>query len=101
MPPAGISLRRQVVDAADIFFGERFFGRQHARHALGRDADHFVRNFAGEIQLMQTEQNGHVPLPGQLFQDAQQFHFALDIQKRRTLCQGQPYGLQDWCQLQR
>ena len=36
---------------------------------------------------MQTEQNGHVPLPGQLFQDAQQFHFALDIQKRRRLIQ--------------
>ena len=82
-----VFLRCQVVDAADIFFGERFFGRQHTGNSLGRDADHFVRNFAGEIQLMQTEQNGHVLLPGQLFQDAQQFHFALDIQKRRRLIQ--------------
>ena len=37
-------------------------------------------NGAGKSTLLKT-------LAGQLFQDAQQFHFALDIQKRRRLIQ--------------
>ena len=82
-----ILLFAEGVDAAEVLFGEGFFRREDAGNARRRDADHLVRNFFRQLQLMEAEDDGEVLLPGKARQDAQQLGLALDVQKRRGLVQ--------------
>ena len=77
----------QSINFADVFPGKGFFRCHDVRDARRRDADDLVGNFLRQLQLVEAEDDGHLFVPGEAFQDGQQFGLALDVKERRRLVQ--------------
>ena len=77
----------QSINFADVFPGKGLFRRHDVRDARRRDADDLVGNLLRQLQLVEAQDDGHLLVPGEAFQDSQQFGLALDVKERRRLVQ--------------
>ena len=77
----------QSINFADVFPGKGLFRRHDVRDARRRDADDLVGNFLRQLQLVEAQDDGHLLVAGEAFQDGQQFSLALDVEERRRLVQ--------------
>lgn len=77
----------QSINFADVFPGKGLFRRHDVRDSRRRDADDLVGNFLRQLQLVEAQDDGHLFVPGEAFQDGQQFGLAFDVEERRRLVQ--------------
>ena len=77
----------QSINFADVFPGKGLFRRHDVRDARRRDADDLVGNFLRQLQLVEAQDDGHLLVTGEAFQDGQQFCLSLDVEERRRLVQ--------------
>ena len=77
----------QSINFADVFPGKGLFRRHDVRDARRRDTDDLVGNFLRQLQLVEAQDDGHLLVAGEAFQDGQQFGLALDVEERRRLVQ--------------